>query len=351
MSCFITDFQILRPIHETPQKRLLEWIEEAHTLAEEEGFRPRVKKFIDKFCCKESSIGNRGHSLIGLERGGWEKKGFRERTDHFLDLGEEIFNRFYPEKSQPAPDDLLHVTCTGYASPSIAQKQVSKLGWGQKTTVTHVYHMGCMAALAAIRIGFGYLAAVPKRVDIVHTEMCSLHMNPSLHAPDQLIAQSLFADGFIKYSLQKACERGFRVMALHEEMIPFSSEMMKWECEDWGLKMTLAKEIPGLIEGHIVAFADALLAKAGISREQALFAIHPGGPKIIDLIGSKLQLTDNQLVATKEVLYRYGNMSSATLPHIFAMILEDERVSTGQYVVGMAFGPGLTMSGIVLEKI
>jgi predicted naringenin-chalcone synthase len=35
------------------------------------------------------------------------------------------------------------------------------------------------------------------RVDIVHTELCSLHLQPLRHEAEQLVIQSLFADGCI----------------------------------------------------------------------------------------------------------------------------------------------------------
>lgn len=348
MSCYLKDFHILRPSFETSQSELLNYLKETHTQSVGELESTRIKRWIDKFCCRESFISKRGHSTFEPQKVDWKKWGFKERSSAFSGHSEEIFEKFYHGKNCP-PDHLLHVTCTGYSSPSCAQKMVSRLGWGGQTTVTHIYHMGCMAALAAIRVAAG-LATSAKSIDIVHTEICTLHANPSLHEPDQLIAQSLFGDGFIKYSLSN--EGGdFRIVAMHEEMIPETEEAMKWECEDWGLKMTLSKEIPRLIEAHIESYLEKILEKVSCKKEEMLFALHPGGPKIIDLIGKKLGLSEEQLQDTRGVLFNYGNMSSATLPHIFASIAGDSEISSGKLVLGVAFGPGLTISGIVLEKV
>lgn len=68
---------------------------------------------------------------------------------------------------------------TGYLSPSAAQLLVVEKGWQQRTRVTHAYHMGCYAALPAIRIGSGFLTSTTHlgyRVDIAHTEL--LHLAP-----------------------------------------------------------------------------------------------------------------------------------------------------------------------------
>jgi len=66
---------------------------------------------------------------------------------------------------------------------------------GRSTEVIHAYHMSCYASLPTIRLAAGLVATGKSRVDIVHTEMCTLHMDPSQHLPEQLVVQTLFADG------------------------------------------------------------------------------------------------------------------------------------------------------------
>jgi predicted naringenin-chalcone synthase len=46
-----------------------------------------------------------------------------------------------------------------------------------------------------------------------------------------------------------------------------------------------------------------------------------------------------------------GNMSSATVPHILKGLLEERAVKVGTRIVCLGFGPGLTVTGLVLEKI
>jgi predicted naringenin-chalcone synthase len=50
------------------------------------------------------------------------------------------------------------------------------------------------------------------------------------------------------------------------------------------------------------------------------------------------------------VLFERGNMSSATLPHIWAKILSEAGVRSGTPVVNLAFGPGLTVVGAIFMK-
>ena len=344
----LSRFQLIRPPFETTQEETLSWLAEAHAQAD----GTAVLEKLWHVGCKPTHIAKRGHVLTDFLHRNWDQmeiyqppigKSLSARSQVFDREVDKIFEQYYPEGALP-PEDLIHVSCTGYVSPSGAQKIVSKRNWGEVTTVTHAYHMGCYGSIPAIRMGRGFLK---KQVDIVHTEICSLHTNPSLHQSDQLVSQSLFADGFMKYSLLPHCEEPhLKLHMVREEIIPHSSKAMTWNVESWGFQMSLAKEVPVLIVRHLPNY----LKRLGIP-EGALFAVHPGGPKILAHVQKLLCLSDEQIRFSFQVLKEYGNMSSATLPHIWQKILEDPSVSSGTPIVSLAFGPGLTIAGALMEKI
>lgn len=359
----ITDFQSIRPPFESKQEETLDWLVEAHAMAEgNQEFRSSIRKKLWLVGCKPEHIEKRGHVLPDFNHTQWEKmeiyrlhespegKNVSARANVFEDEVDKVFEAYYPEGSTP-PDDLIHVTCTGYISPSGAQKVISKRNWGVNTTVTHAYHMGCYGSIPAIRMGKGFLASDPskKRIDIVHTELCSLHSNPAMHRLDQLVSQSLFADGFMKYSIVKETDQPhIKLIRTREEIIPNSINAMTWNVADWGFEMSLSKEVPVLIR----RFLPGYLERLGIEpREKLIFAIHPGGPKILNYIQDLLHLEDWQMHYSFEVLKNYGNMSSATVPHIWEKILKDPEILSGTKIISLAFGPGLSTSGTLMEKV
>jgi predicted naringenin-chalcone synthase len=186
-------------------------------------------------------------------------------------------------------------------------------------------------------------------------------LNPQDHSPEQLVVQSLFADGHIRYSMtldeipgSEAGRPAFKVMATHEEVIQDSVEDMTWVLSEWGFRMTLSREVPDKIAAALPGFLERLLMSAGenpqTNRDEIIFAIHPGGPKIIDSVQKLFKLNDEQIASSRAVLFERGNMSSATLPHIWAKILADAGVRPGTHVVSLAFGPGLTVTGALFEK-
>lgn len=390
LRAFLTDFTVIRPAHIQPQQYAIEWLAAAHAQAEKtarggnfdvEHFQDQMKKFISRYGCGPDKIATRGHELLDFTHKRWADmavfdvtehptgKGMDERGHCFAAATLAVFAKLYRDITV-APEDLIHVTCTGYASPSSAQLTVANKGWQKNTTVTHAYHMGCYASIPALRMASGFLGAslssngkiagTKSRVDIVHTELCTLHLNPSLHAPEQLVVQSLFADGFIKYSLlagdsQKSIDNGFEVVSLREEIVPDSANAMTWVCSDWGMRMSLAREVPALIAQALPEFLLGLFAQAGLEldleKDCAIWAIHPGGPKIIDKVQELLGLVEPQVAHCKRVLFECGNMSSATLPHVWERMLADEQVPPGTLIVSLAFGPGLTICGSLLRKL
>jgi predicted naringenin-chalcone synthase len=283
-----------------------------------------------------------------------------ERAQFFSEKAYAVFKKFYDvTQKKSRPDHLIHVTCTGYISPSAAQKIVTEPNWNQTTDITHAYHMGCYAAMPAVRLAKSLVQAAAFdqthfTTDIVHNEMCGLHMNPMAQSPEQMIVQTLFADGHIKYtaSTEKApLLKNLKVIAILEKVIPDSQQDMSWIPAPWGMQMNLSREVPVKIKTELKMFSEELFKKAGLTYEEAMksiFAIHPGGPKIIDSVQETLELKDEQTTESKKILFERGNMSSATLPHVWNEILNNN-YPVGTKVISYAFGPGLTLFGSVFE--
>lgn len=366
--CTLFDFRSERPPLEIDQAKSLERLLEIHLESERahgnanDAFVHRMRKIVLRAGCQPSQIRARGYTVRDASeiydvaqapRG----QGALARMAVFERETARLFAALYPDHDDDPPDDLVHVTCTGYVAPSSAQALVARRGWHQKTRVTHAYHMGCYAALPAIRVAAGCIAtAVPKRprVDVVHTELCTLHIDPSDHAIEQIVAQSLFADGCIRYSIEREDRpRSLRCVALSERTVPDSADSIRWVMADWGMQMTLARDVPERVGKVLRPFVAELMARAnlGVSDlRRVQFAVHPGGPRIIDGVRESLELDERQVTTSREVLLDYGNMSSATLPHVWKRMLDDPAIARGTPIVSLAFGPGITISGAVFTK-
>lgn len=141
-SLTLTDFSMRTARHQIEQGQSLAWLARAHAAAETtlrqldaagtRAFEERISKVLQRCACGPKTISRRGHDYFAAE---------------------------YAAASVP-PGDVIHVICTGYTSPSGAQKLVADKGWGAQTRVTHAYQMGCCAAFPALRIAAGFLQCV-----------------------------------------------------------------------------------------------------------------------------------------------------------------------------------------------
>jgi len=393
-----TDFKAVRLMPPIPQEELLDCVAQWMTIArcvsrgigsEEEKtavFRS-TKKRVEKYCASSEHIAQRQICILDtpetrrnerLEfaappapyqniRSNPAGKTWEERRVLFEQAALTAFEHCYEEGEQQAPDEIIHVTCTGYSSPSPVQVFLSQRGWF-RTGVTHAYHMGCYGAFPAIRTACGLLAAsyfsLPTRkdrIDIIHTEYLSLHVDFLTQEPGNYVMNTLFGDGFIKYSAYpllnflSSNKRGLKLLALEERLAPNSLEEMTLRPGTYSFDETVSKNVPEIIYVHIKEFMIDLCRQAGLDfeaeKEDLVYAVHPGGPAIVSKTRDALGLDESQMWISRDILRQHGNMASATAPHMWQKIVETDAIPSGAKIVSVAFGPGLTVIGAVFEKI
>ncbi len=377
---YLSQFNPYLPSRKYSQSHLIQWITQAHISGEkqipdsqhQEGNYTLIAKLFERYAVKDSQIQSRYLEISDADSMNLQESeiykispshprriDIQEKTLFFSEKANQIFSQAYSQDISK-PDHLIHVTCTGYISPSPAQRLVTQANWSKRTAITHAYHMGCYAALPAIRMAQGYVAQNSSSqsdysVDIFHTEMCGLHMDNLNHTAEQMIVQTLFADGNIKYTADsKASSTGksLKVLQILEKVLPESHQDMSWIPTPWGLQMNLSREVPAKIKQHLRSFFEELISSSKMSQEDSLkaeFAIHPGGPKIIDTVKEALGLSEDKVLHSRKILLERGNMSSATLPHVWHSMLQDEKIKAGTKIISFAFGPGLTIFGSVFE--
>lgn len=377
---YLNQFHIEKPKNKVKQDDLLNWIIKCHQLAESKNAGSEkidmdlIEKLFHRYGVKAAQISQRylesddilsndfeNNEIYKVNDSQKNGSNITDRANFFSGRAYEIFKKFYDvsQKKQNRPDHLIHVSCTGYISPSAAQRIVTEENWGQLTDITHAYHMGCYAAMPAVRLANSLVYSESDKntnfaADIVHNEMCGLHMNPLAQTPEQMVVQTLFADGHIKYTTTTAAQasgKNLKIIALLEKVVPNSQQDMSWIPAPWGMQMNLSREVPGKIKLELKKFSEQLFEKAGLSYQDAMksvFAVHPGGPKIIDSVQEVLELSESQIAESKKILFERGNMSSATLPHVWSEILNNN-YAVGTKIVSYAFGPGLTLFGSVFE--
>ncbi len=367
MSTFLTAFTPHKPSAVISQASSREWLKAYYTMKSgQPGKAAEVDTLVDRYAVPEEQVRQR-YSYMGEGlHSEWDRNqvfnaenrfnpDLSSRNARMEKVTDQIFGDLYGDADSP-PNHILHVSCTHYKSPSGAQRLAGQKGWHSDTSVTHLYHMGCYAALPAIRTARALNSENAKRVYIVHTEFCTFHVKPEDLTPEQVIIQTLFADGAIRYEAksrkqwEKDPSPAMEILGMHEIMVPDTEDEMTWAIRAHHFDMTLSARVPLAIGRKLKNFAEDLFERSGLDfakhKDDTDFAIHPGGPKIIRFARDILELEDDQIRTSSEVLADRGNMSSATLPHIWKKQIEE---SERRYVFTAAFGPGLTMTGALLK--
>ncbi len=269
-----------------------------------------------------------------------------------VDLAERV-GRAALERAGLGAGAVTHIvfcTCTGFFAPGPDIELLGRLGLSPSTRRTCIGFMGCHAGINGLRTGEQIVGAEPGAV-VLHIclELCSLHLQTET-STNAMLSGCLFGDGCSAVVYGHASKRQTRRVSCLTSasfITPDTSEQMAWRIGDFGFEMRLTVQVPRTLKTGAREFIGNLLDRAGLRFEDvAHWCVHPGGPRILEGVGSALSLSREDLAPAYETLRDYGNMSSPTIFFVLERILQGEP-EPGPVVL-LSFGPGLTMEGAVL---
>lgn len=279
---------------------------------------------------------------------------------------EERMRRFVPQGAELAASavescladarlersDVGHLTvvsCTGYGTPGLDVALMERLGLSASVQRLHVGDMGCYAALPALASASDTATARGKVALVVCMELTSLHVQPPTDDVSQVVAHSLFSDAAVAIAIAPDAA-GFEVIDVAARTDTAHAALMTWDVTGHGFLMRLSPEVPGVLERNVAPVMQELLTPHGLALDEIRgWAIHPGGPAIIDVVGERLKLTEADLQPARSVLAEHGNCSSPTVLLVLDRVRRERDLEHGDHVVAMAFGPGLTLYAVLLR--
>lgn len=236
---------------------------------------------------------------------------------------------------------VVPVTCTGFVAPGIDATLIRALGLRPDVQRVQVGYMGCHGAVNGLRTALAFAADPAAVVLLACVELCSLHYYYGMSA-DKVVANALFADGAAALvgKSPHAPRPDFPTLsATGSCLFTDTAGLMAWVIGDHGFEMVLSKKIPAAIERGLGPWLTGWLASHGMSVPAVgSWAVHPGGPKILDATEAALGLPADALADSRGVLADYGNMSSPTVLFILDRL---RRRNAPRPWVLLGFGPGL----------
>ena len=138
--------------------------------------------------------------------------------------------------------------------------------------------------------------------------------------------------------------------AVASALTPDGEETMAWDIGNHGFDIVLSGYVPRILGDNIRGTVGPERERAGWEHgDVGFWCVHPGGKAILDRVAEALELREDDLDIARDILRRYGNMSSATIFFLLKQGLDLH--PPGTKTAAMAFGPGLTVEMGFLERV
>ena len=286
---------------------------------------------------------------------GWStERRMRRYQVEAIPLGKEAAGRALTDAGLQADEIGLFAvcSCTGYATPGLDILLARDLGMAPDVRRLFVGHMGCYAALPGLGTAADFVLAQGRPALLLCAELASLHLQPPAVRVDvqQIVAHALFSDAAAAVVVTPGDRTtgGYAVRQVAAITDSTTADHMTWEVTDLGFRMGLSPRVPDVLAAHVRPFVDDMLGRQGLTvAEVDGWAVHPGGPKILDVVRDGLGLDDVALAPSRDVLSAYGNCSSPTV--LLVLDALRRQAVPPRRIVLLAFGPGLTLYGTLLE--
>jgi predicted naringenin-chalcone synthase len=360
----ITSIATATPAHRHEQKNILPFMQQVYAMNE-------ADKRKMKFLYHQSGIGIRYSVLpdYGLLANDWLFYPATENLEPFPDL--DLRMKWYNKNASPLSVDaiekcidgkiskekithLITASCTGMSAPGLDLQIMEAMGLPSNIFRTSVNFMGCYAAIHALKLADA-LSRGNKDVNIiiVCTELCTLHFQKQ-NSIDNIASSLLFGDGaaavLVTHDDNKL--KGLRIKDFYSEVAIKGKQHMSWQLSSTGFLMKLSAYLPDLIEEDFNWLVENALQHASINKSEiSHWCIHPGGKKILSAIQKSINIPEEALKQSYNVLRDYGNMSSPTILFVLKEIMDElkNREKQKAKIFGAAFGPGLTMETFILS--
>lgn len=290
----------------------------------------------------------------------YEKHDWQSKNDTFISKSEEILtkliNEVLSDAEIPAKNitDIFFISSTGISTPTLDARLINKVGINEHVNRYPLWGLGCAGGVSGLAKAFTTAKANPDAVIVVAAiELCSLTFIKDDISKSNFIATSLFSDGaavcvLTGDNIKSNKSRKINYESSLSKIYPDSLDVMGWEIINEGLKVVFSRDIPEIVKNNVANDLNYFLKRNNISLSDVKnFIIHPGGVKVIQAYIDSLNIPEEELKFTKEVMIDYGNMSSVTVLYVLNKFL-NEGFKDG-YGVMLSLGPGFSSEMILLN--
>lgn len=288
-----------------------------------------------------------------------QKHTFEEQNCEFIRLALEYSVKAIEECTSlagiPASKitDIIFISTTGLATPSLDALIINKMRLNQHVNRMSIFGLGCGGGVS----GFAKACTLAKAnseaiVLLVAVELCSLTFLRNDVSKSNFIGSSLFADGvgaclIVGDRYADTLNKKINFVAGESKLYYDSLDIMGWDFTDNGFKVLFSPGIPALIANNVKEDVTSFLAKHGLGVSTIKnFIFHPGGRKVLEAYEEALNIGNGCLQTSRQVMKKYGNMSSSTVLYVLERFLHGYEKGYG---LMMSMGPGFSSEMVLLD--
>lgn len=286
--------------------------------------------------------------------------GFGEANDAYLEsalpLAAQAISGALEDAGLAAADvdAVFSTTVTGVAAPSLEARISGLVGFRTDVKRVPLFGLGCVAGAAGLARVHDYLVGHPDQVAVLlSVELCSLTFQRADNSVANFVGSGLFGDGaaaVVVVGANRAADfSGPAIIDSRSHLYPDTERTMGWDVKSSGFQIVLGAEVPRLVEEYVGQDVREFLSAHGLTiADVSTWVAHPGGPKVIQALGSVLDLPDEAFELTWRSLAEVGNMSSASVLHVLRDTIE-KRPPADTPGILMAMGPGFCSELVLLR--
>ncbi|MBD3884716.1 naringenin-chalcone synthase [Phormidium tenue FACHB-886] len=255
---------------------------------------------------------------------------------------------------------IVFVSSTGFIAPGVDTELIKRLGLRRDIARVTVNFMGCAAAMNGLRVACDHVRANPTyRALVVCLELSSINAVFEDEINDVII-HSIFGDGCAAVVVG-ACEAEQAVasnkVVIRDHfsyLVEGTEDGITLGVRDNGITCQLSRQLPDYIEMGLGPIIERFLCSHCLTKEGIdLWAVHPGGTRIIEKSQRSLGLSDSQVADSWEILRQYGNMLSSSVLFVMERMLLRYESNTSARFTGLAFSfsPGVGIEGLLFQKL
>jgi len=250
---------------------------------------------------------------------------------------------------------LCCVTSTGFMAPGLSAYLIKEMDIPRNCARIDVVGMGCNAGLNGLTAVAAWSEQHPGEVAVLLcVEVCSAAyiLDASMRSA---VVNSLFGDGAAATVIcadDDAQNSGPRLLDFSSLLIHEAISAMRfdWDEDQGKFSFFVDKETPYVVGANIEKAIGRLLHRSELKIcDIDHWIVHSGGKKVVDSITYNLGLSKNDLRHTRNVLRRFGNVSSASFLVSYEELVEECATKPGDYGVFITMGPGSTIETALLS--